>query len=160
MKSVQEVNTGSMADIAFLLLIFFLVTTSIDMDYGITSNISKPFEMPDSISVVQSTLLINQSGKLLLNDKHVTINALRYELAENFETKKSIKNVIVVKSDRDVSYEYFIGALNESKRAFKVYYNLLSQDKYGSEYASLSDSLQLRISKLHPVALVEDVVTN
>lgn len=159
MKKLQAINAGSMADIAFLLLVFFLITTTIKVDYGISSNISKPFELPDSITVFQSTLLVNQSGNMMLNDQAVSIKTLSNDLAEEFKTENFTKNVVVVKSDRDVPYEDFIGALNESKRAFKVYHNALAQDQYGTSYLELSDSLKARIATLHPVALAEDVVS-
>ena len=160
MKKVQAINAGSMADIAFLLLVFFLITTTIEVDYGISSNIAKPFELPDSITVFESILLVNQSGKLMLNDKSVTIKTLKNDLADGFKTANYTKNVLVVKSDRDVQYEDFIGALNESKRAFKVYHNKIAQNKYGISYLELNDSLKARIATMHPVALAEDVVTN
>jgi biopolymer transport protein ExbD len=46
-RKPSEINTGSMADIAFLLLIFFLITISIDQDYGISSTIAKSFDVPE-----------------------------------------------------------------------------------------------------------------
>ena len=160
MKKDEGINAGSMADIAFLLLVFFLITTTMDIDYGIPSNIAKPFEIPDSIIVYQSTLLVNQSGDYLLNDKKASLETLSNDLYKEFKSDKYIKNVVLVKSDRDVPSEDFISALNESKKAFKIYHNELSQSKYGKAYEALEDSLKLELSLTHPVALAEDIVFN
>ena len=75
-RSSPEVNAGSMADIAFLLLIFFLVTTTISMDQGL--NIILPSEgeemkvKDDNISVIS----INESGKVLFNGQIVKETSL------------------------------------------------------------------------------------
>ena len=103
-----------MADIAFLLLVFFLVTTNIDQDFAINSNISKPFEVPDSLSIHQSTLLINSNGKYMLNDMEVGPKDLEKDLVASFNTSDAVKNVLLVKADRDVSYAAFISALDNN----------------------------------------------
>ena len=72
----------------------------------------------------------------------------------------AVKNVLLVKADRDVSYAAFISALDNSKKAFKLFYNELSIAQHSKDFGMLDDSLQLRLKTLHPVALAEDVLEN
>lgn len=147
-----------MADIAFLLLVFFLVTTNINQDFAINTNISKPFEKLDSMTINQSILLVNADGRYMLNDVYIDADALHTKILESFDDTKSVKNVLLIKSDREVSYTDFIKTLDNSKKAFKQYYNLLSQAQYNRDFHSLSDTLQLQLQTQHPVALAEDVL--
>ncbi len=147
-----------MADIAFLLLVFFLVTANINQDYAIKTNISKPFEAPDSLYLVQSTLLVNEQGEYLLNDNKIAKNQLSVRLSEEFDKREQVKNVLLVKSDREVSFNDFLTALDQSKLAFKLFYNELAQRKYSLKYADLQDSLKLQLQEIHPIALAEDVI--
>ena len=147
-----------MADIAFLLLVFFLVATNIQQDYGISSNISKAFEAPDSITIKTTTLLINKQGKFQLNNEIIKPQDLSNKVSDIFDRQNAVKNVLVVKTDRDVDYNNFLAALNESKRAFKLFYEKLSVSDYGQSYYLLSDSLKLTLRAKHPVALAENVV--
>ena len=158
MKKVQEINTGSMADIAFLLLIFFLVTTNIEQDYGISSTIAKPFEVPDSVRMSQSSLWVNAKGTFMVNEKMVSRNLLSTELSKGFDKSKGVKNILLVKSDREVEYEAFLTALDESKKAFKLFHNDCALQDYGVNYAELADTLKASIQLYHPVALAENVI--
>src|SRR6056300_638313 len=71
-KGAPEVNAGSMADIAFLLLIFFLVTTTIETDAGL-DRMLPPIEPPDTDVVIKQknifTVSINKSGQLLVEEE-------------------------------------------------------------------------------------------
>jgi biopolymer transport protein ExbD len=96
-----------MADIAFLLLIFFLVTTNINQDYAIKTNISKPFEVPDSLQLITTSLLVNEAGKYMLNSEEILFKDIHKRLAHSMNMHVWIKNVVVVKSDREVSYADF-----------------------------------------------------
>ena len=72
-RSLQEINSSSMADIAFLLLVFFLVTTTISMDKGIS--LVLPAE-GNELEVNKSNIvniLVNESGKVLIDDKPIII---------------------------------------------------------------------------------------
>ena len=158
MRKPSEINTGSMPDIAFLLLIFFLVTTNIDQDYGISSTIAKPFEVPDSVKISQSSLWVNAKGTFMVNEIEVNKSSLSLEMSKTFDKNKCVKNVLLVKSDRDVAYESFLTALDESKKAFKLFYNDCSLQDYGLDYAELSDTLKAKLQLYHPVALAENVV--
>ena len=80
-KGAPEVNAGSMADIAFLLLIFFLVTTTIETDAGL-DRMLPPAEPPEDIDVVIKqknifTVNINKSGQLLVEEQIMNIQDLR-----------------------------------------------------------------------------------
>jgi biopolymer transport protein ExbD len=158
MRKSSEINSGSMADIAFLLLIFFLVTTNIDQDYGISSTIAKPFDLPDSVQISQSSLWVNEKGTFMVNEKEVNIPDLSTAMSTTFDKKKWVKNVLLVKSDRDVKYESFLTALDESKKAFKLFYNECALQDYGVEYAALGDTLKAELKRRHPVALAENVI--
>ncbi|MBT8327710.1 MAG: biopolymer transporter ExbD, partial [Bacteroidia bacterium] len=110
-KNAPNVNGGTMADVAFLLLIFFLVSSTIHNDYGISSTISKAFAVPDSVTIVQTNLLLNRYGELMLENNEVDFEDLSEEIASNFDKRKAIKNVLVLKTEREVEYSFFIQAL-------------------------------------------------
>ena len=75
-----EVNAGSMADIAFLLLIFFLVTTTIETDAGL-DRMLPPLEPPDSDVIIKQknifTVNINKNGQLLVEEELLDLRDLR-----------------------------------------------------------------------------------
>ena len=75
-----EVNAGSMADIAFLLLIFFLVTTTIETDAGL-DRMLPPMEPPDTDVVIKQknifTVNINKNGQLLVEEELLDLKQLR-----------------------------------------------------------------------------------
>ena len=82
-RKVPEINAGSMADIAFLLLIFFLVTTTMDVDSGITRRLPPPLEPnPDEEPIKDRNIfvvLVNSADQLLVEGKEISINQLRME---------------------------------------------------------------------------------
>ena len=71
-REVPEINAASMADIAFLLLIFFLVTVTMDVDTGITRKLPPPVEDNSSVDLNQRNIfevLINSANQLLVEGK-------------------------------------------------------------------------------------------
>src|SRR5690554_4337363 len=87
-RDIQEVNAGSMADIAFLLLIFFLVTTTMDTDSGLSRMLPPPVpdteETPPPIKERNVfEVLINAQNKLLVEKKPMDLSQLR-EAAKEF----------------------------------------------------------------------------
>lgn len=86
-RSIPEINAGSMADIAFLLLIFFLVTTTMDVDKGLTRMLPPPINpaepLPPPIKERNVLpVLINSADMLLVNGKPGTISSLREQTKE------------------------------------------------------------------------------
>ena len=79
-RSSPEVNAGSMADIAFLLLIFFLVTTTIETDSGITRLLPPIEENEEDVIIKQKnifTVLLNNKAQLLVEDELMKIEDLK-----------------------------------------------------------------------------------
>lgn len=96
-RPVNEINAGSMADIAFLLLIFFLVTTTMDIDTGITRKLPPPPpEDVDPPKVKERNtfkVLVSKSDRLLVNGKPGDISMLRQQTKE-FLSNPNLKNPV------------------------------------------------------------------
>ena len=110
-----EIPTSSMADIAFLLLIFFLVTTTIDMDKGL--GIVLPAE-GEELEIKKTNILnclINSQGNVLLGGDPVALKdvnkEIRRRLAEND------KLIISVKAHKKTKYGDYVSLIDQLKRA-------------------------------------------
>jgi len=138
-RSAPEVNAGSMADIAFLLLIFFLVTTTIPKDSGITRKLP-PIEENDEDVIIKEknifTVLLNGKDQLLVEDELMEIKDLRKAAVKFLDNggdgtctyckgakdPKSSDNpdkaIISLKNDRQTSYAAYITVQNELVAAY------------------------------------------
>jgi len=144
-RSAPEVNAGSMADIAFLLLIFFLVTTTIEKDSGINRKLP-PMEEEDQPDVIIKqknifTVLLNGKDQLLVEDELMEIKDLRVAAVEFLDNNgdKSCtycqgskdptssdnpdKAIISLKNERETSYAAYISVQNELVAAYNVLRN-------------------------------------
>lgn len=86
-REIPEINAGSMADIAFLLLIFFLVTTTMDKDTGILRQMSVKFEMPENVKVdvAKRNLMkiqANAQGQLMIRKDLAQLSDVRTKVRE------------------------------------------------------------------------------
>lgn len=128
-KDSVEVNASSMADIAFLLLIFFLVTTTIATDKGL--GMLLPPYRPDDIDFPVKkrnvfNILLNSQDRLLVEEESANIAQLNAQIKE-FITNPAQKDelsenpdkaLISIKTDRGTTYEVYIAVLDEVKRAY------------------------------------------
>jgi biopolymer transport protein ExbD len=180
-RKPPEINAGSMADIAFLLLIFFLVTTTMDVDTGITRRLPPPVEK-DIIDIPVKDrnvmkVLVNSQDRLMVNGKAADVSMLK-DLAKNFmaiypddgehpeTTVKYIeelnrefvtsKGIISLKNDRGTSYKMYIAVQNELAAAFNEMKNEKSIELFGIKYTQLVDKNRRKgINKIIPVRISE-----
>jgi len=144
-RAAPEVNAGSMADIAFLLLIFFLVTTTIEKDSGINRKLPPMEESEEDVIIKQKnifTVLINKHDQLLVEDEQMEIKDLRQSAVDflnnngdgscefcqgaNRDPKSSDnpdKAIISLKNDRETSYAAYIAVQNELVAAYNTLRN-------------------------------------
>ena len=158
-RSAPEVNAGSMADIAFLLLIFFLVTTTIETDSGLNRKLPPMEDIVDPPIIKERnifTVVVNKNNDLLVEEKPMPISDLREaavafldngggegEDACNYcqgaRDKDSSDNpdkaVISLKNDRETDYKVYIAVQNELVAAYNVLRN--------REFARLNPNLGL-----------------
>jgi len=179
-RETPEINAGSMADIAFLLLIFFLVTVTMDVDTGITRKLPPPVENPDEDMQINQRnvfeILINSANMLLVEGKPGDLNTLKDETKNFFlnpsndpdlpeKEPKQVdflgevlvsKGVVSLKNDRGTSYEIYIKVQNELTKAFQELRDELSVEKFGVKYDKLVDpAKQEAIQTVIPMAISE-----
>ena len=110
-----EIPTSSMADIAFLLLIFFLVTTTIDIDKGL--GLVLPAE-GETIEIKKKNILnclINSSGMVLLGGEPVNLKDLNRIVKENL--RENDKLIISVKTHEKTRYKDYVAIIDQLKIA-------------------------------------------
>ena len=162
-KGAPEVNAGSMADIAFLLLIFFLVTTTIETDAGL-DRMLPPIEPPDTDVVIKQknifTVSINKYGQLLVEEELINLEDLRDaaiafldnggapagspEYCNYCQGKRDAsssdnpqKAIISLKNDRETAYKTYITVQNELVGAYNDLRNRESRRLYNRDFTDM-----------------------
>ncbi len=167
-RETPEVNAGSMADIAFLLLIFFLVTTTIEKDKGIARQLP-PKEPPtdEPVIIKQKNLFIvnvNKHDQLLVEESLMELKDLKQAAIEFLDnggqpngtegycdyckgqrdpesSDNPDKAIISVQNDRETSYKMYIAVQNELVGAYNFLRNRESQRLYGFKFTEVSSAI-------------------
>ena len=114
-RPAQEINSSSMADIAFLLLVFFLVTTTISMDKGISLVLpSEGNELEVNRKNIVN-ILMNESGKVLLDDKPTKISAVRGIVERKIASNPHL--IFSVQTHPRTKYQDYLNILDQLKEA-------------------------------------------
>jgi biopolymer transport protein ExbD len=113
--AMQEVNSSSMSDIAFLLLVFFLVTTTISLDKGISLILpAEGNEMEVNKNNIVN-VLINDQGGVLFDDKPTPIKDIKRKSIDKIN--KNEKIIFSVLTTKRTKYKYYIEVLDQLKQA-------------------------------------------
>lgn len=155
-----EVNAGSMADIAFLLLIFFLVTTTIEVDQGINRKLPPIQENPEEPPINKRnilTVLVNMNNQILVNEELMELSDLRKTAIDFLENNgknicsycegskdptlsdSPLDAVISLSNDAETTYETYIAVQNELVAAYNFLRNRESIKKYGVPFTDLEN---------------------
>ncbi len=167
-RSAPEINAGSMADIAFLLLIFFLVTTTIDKDKGLVRQIPPPLDEEIIPPIIKQknlfVVLVNSNNDLLVEDEPMELKDLR-QAAKDFLDNGGIpagqeghcnycqgarspsssdnpdKAIISMSSARKTDYTTYIAVQNELGAAYNELRDRESQRLFGWKYTEVKAAI-------------------
>ena len=181
-RKCPEINASSMADIAFLLLIFFLVTTTMSVDKGLSRRLPAP--LPEnmekqSVEVNKRNtfiVLLNSNNQLLVQGEFLNVKDLREKAkvfiknefndpnmpvkkpmdVEFFGTVEVTKDhIISLQNDRMTQYQAYIEVQNELVAAYNELRDEVSRAKFGMAYESLDEERQKAIQKIYPQKISE-----
>ena len=183
-KSMPGINSSSTADIAFMLLIFFLTTTSMDTDKGLARRLPPPpdpsVKTDDNLKVKERNVLqvrINKDNQLMVGSEYMEISQLRAKAKEFIANPNDDENlpekhlvnipllggdcmvaknhVISVTNDVGTSYQAYIDVQNELVAAYNELRNELAKAKFGKEYVACDEDEQKAIREFHPQKISE-----
>ncbi len=180
-RMTPEINAGSMADIAFLLLIFFLVTTTMDVDTGINRMLPPPIDptAPEPPPVRERNVfvvLVDAQDRLMVEGEPGSITTLRARAKEfllnpdddpNMPVKETqyiehigdfdvSRGIISLQNDRGTSYEMYISVQNELAAAVREIRDEVSRQFFGRPFGELRDEeLVTAVRRAVPMAISE-----
>ncbi|MFC5047352.1 ExbD/TolR family protein [Aquimarina hainanensis] len=166
-RAAPEVNAGSMADIAFLLLIFFLVTTTIETDSGISRKLPPPQEEDVEPPVLKQKNIfvveVNKNNDLLVEEEPMELKDLRAAAIKFLDNGGGAGNdacsycrgekdpsssdnpekaVISLRNNRETSYKTYIAVQNELVAAYTELRNREAQRLFGKTFVQMEKDLK------------------
>lgn len=182
-KKVPAINASSMADISFLLLIFFLITTSMDVSQGLARRLPAPLP-PDAkvedTDINKRNLMIvkiNSANQLMVQGQEISIKQLRERAKEfisnpddNAYLPKLVEedfgapigvvryakdHVISVQNDVDTQYQAYLDVQNELVAAYNELRDECARKYFHAPYNELDEDAQKQIQKVYPQKISE-----
>ena len=183
-RDIPGINASSTADMAFILLIFFLVTTSMDTDRGLARRLPPPpdpsVKQQDNLKVKERNVLqvrINKDNALMVGSEYLDIKQLRAKAKEfianpsnddNMPEKHLVNipllggdcmvtknHVISVTNDVGTSYQAYIDVQNELVAAYNELRNEIAKAKFSKDYVECSEDEQKAIRDFYPQKISE-----
>ncbi len=180
-KKIPEIPAASLADIAFMLLIFFLVTTTMDVDSGLRRKLPQwvdPSELENDDRINERNVfvvLVNKNNDLLVEGDYEQVENLRERTKEFMENPfnnedlpekepKEVpyfgevmvtKGVISLRNDLDTKYGTYIAVQNELVAAINELRDELAKQKWGKPYDELDEEQQKAIQTIYPSRISE-----
>lgn len=181
-RKTPGINGSSSADIAFMLLIFFLITTSMDTDKGLARRLPPPVpkeQKNEDVDIKKRNLLvvlINSNNQILCGDQFIDIKQLKEKVKEFIENpyndehkpekvevdvpffgKQMVtkNHIISLQNDRGTEYQAYIDVQNELAAAYNELRNDVSKKKFGKAFADLDEVQQKAVQMIYPQKISE-----
>ena len=114
-SGTQEINSSSMSDIAFLLLVFFLVTTTISLDQGISLVLPADGNELEVNRKNITSILVNDKGMVLMDDQPIKINQIKSKAFKKINANSNI--IFSVTTHKNTKFDDYILVLDQLKQA-------------------------------------------
>jgi len=159
-REVPSLNTTATADISFMLLILFLVTTSMDADKGLQRQLP-PMDNREEATVDVSKenilqLELTADNQLLIDEKASTTKQLRQRVIDFVEKSRDREHhIISLKAHREAKYDAYFNIQNEIVAAYHTLRNRAAQQYYHRSYDECSKEQRERLRQLYPQRIAE-----
>lgn len=160
-QKVPGLNTTSTSDISFILLVFFLVITSMDVDKGLERYLppkdsDNKVEIADVARKNVMPLSITASGGLLEDGRPIRVDDLRSKVVD-FVGKKAdrLRHIITLDVDRHAPYGLYFNVQNEIVAAYGILRNRYTRGKYGRDYDQCNEKQRSEARKYYPQRITE-----
>lgn len=182
-KKIPQINASSMADISFLLLIFFLVTTSMDVNQGLARRLPAPIppdQKVEDTDINKRNLMIvkiNSANQLMVQGQEMSIKQLRAKVKEFIlneqeypeypklyeedfgapigTLKYTKEHVISVQNDVDTQYQAYLDVQNELVAAYNELRDECARKYFHKGYNELDEDQQKQVQKVYPQKISE-----
>ncbi len=158
---VPELNTTSTADISFMLLIFFLVTTSMDIDRGLVRMLppadDETAEEQPPLKVSKANTMefvVMPAGRVTLDGKAVAVESLRKEVAAFLRTRGT-EHLIYIDARPTASYDTYFRLQDEIMAAYSLVRNETAERRFGKAYPRCSEEQKDIVRDLCPQRIAE-----
>lgn len=141
-----EIPSSSLADIAFLLLVFFLIVTTIDSDTGIGMVLPPPPDEANPPPPIRERnllkILVNSQGLILINERPASVQEVKARVMEFVDNNGRDENlsidpkaaIVSIKTDRQTPYRTYISMLDEVRAAYKELRDGQARAQFGITY--------------------------
>ena len=166
-KKVPQINASSMADISFLLLIFFLVTTSMDVNQGLTRRLPAPIPPDQKIEdtdINKRNLLvvkINSVNQLMVQGQEMSVKQLREKAKEFIANVNDDANLPKLYEEDFgapfgvVKYQAYLDVQNELVAAYNELRDECAHKYFHKAFNELEEDQQKQIQKIYPQKISE-----
>ena len=157
-EQIPELNTSSTADISFMLLIFFLVTSSMDTDKGLSRQLPPPpqeQQPPQDVRkdhVLQITL--DAHDQLSIDGTLLTTQQLKEQIM-TFVAADRTDHVISIQTDRATTYEAYFRMQNAIVAAYNQLRESYARERYGKSYGELVQEQRDEVNQYYPQRISE-----
>lgn len=158
--SVPSLNTTSTADISFMLLTFFLVTSSMDVDKGLVRQLpplDKEEQTDEAKDVSKENTLafsITAQNEVMLNGKSVAVEDIRRRIVD-FVRMRGAQHLILVDANPASDYNTYFTLENEIVAAYAEVRNAEAKRRYQRDYASCTEEQRKKVRDIYPQHLSE-----
>lgn len=165
-REVPGLNTSSTADISFMLLIFFLVTTSMEIDKAMPRKLppieDDKREVRDVDNEKVMKVHLTDEAVLMVGDK--SLGKFPFDKEGNKQLRRQIKefvakvgptHVVMLETDRNVDYEIYFALQNQIVRSYRELRDASARNRTGHEFAKCSEDMKKQIMEFYPQRIQE-----
>ena len=157
-EQIPELNTSSTADISFMLLIFFLVTSSMDTDKGLLRQLPPlPQEQTPPTDVRKDHVMqvtLDARDQLAINGTLLTPRQLKEQIM-TFVAADRTEHVISIRTDRATTYEAYFRMQNAIVAAYVHLRDRYARERYGKGYGELVEEQRDEVNQYYPQRISE-----